>query len=95
MNDYSNAFDIDIFDLPRSKNILHFFDTTYPSISRNLKFNCCYYEILFPYILNYFERKKELHFSEKKQNLIASSISFMEVKNSIETDFSFFPFDSQ
>jgi hypothetical protein len=81
-------FDMDLFDQPRAKSILHFFDVTFPVFSEKLKFECNYYIFIFPYVEHYFTRKQELIF-ESNQNLIASSISFDETSKSLVSDVNF------
>ena len=82
---YNDYLDMDIFEQPRAKSILHFFDISFPVFSESLKFECSYYYFLFPYVENYFNRKQELIF-EYNQSLIASSISFDEVSKSLVSD---------
>jgi hypothetical protein len=76
-------FDMDIFDLERSKSILIAFDSLFPTIALALKTESNYYNILYPYVFSFFTTKKE-YIDLGDQPLIASSKSFQDVKSNME-----------
>lgn len=78
-----DTFDMDIFDLERSKSILIAFDSLFPKMALALKTESNYYNILYPYVFSFFTTKKE-YIDLGDQPLIASSKSFQDVKSNME-----------
>lgn len=79
-------FDMDLFDLDRSKSILIAFDELFPLLSLALKVESNYYQELYPYAFSYYQIKKS-YLEQKEQSLIASSLAFKDVKEQMKTDF--------
>ena len=78
----ADNFDMDIFDLDRSKSILIAFEELFPLLTISLKTESTFYMELYPYVFSYYQTKKE-YIDQKEQPLIASSKAFNDVKHNL------------